>query len=162
MRRQMSPTPITPPTLTQLIVPWRLNFDNVSPPRVVVQQQNPPQCPLGSPIAHRTRSRAPLPAPLVGPKVTPLALNVNAGRYHQRGHYRMPTTKAVQTQDKQLEFAGICQAMDSNNVDRFCLSLPCVTGLGHTFGSVSPGPSYWQIPGASPTTSRPPLQDNVG
>ena len=70
MRQQAGVTPtnpttrtLLPPSPSQLIVPPRLNFDHVSPPRVVVPPQDsiPPPRPPKSPIAHRTRSRAPLP-----------------------------------------------------------------------------------------------------
>ena len=60
-------------------------------------------------------------APLAGPKVPPLALNVKAGRYHQQVQYRIPTLKAVQPQDKQQDFAGLCQALYANNVEGFSL-----------------------------------------
>ena len=49
----------------------------------------------------------------------PLALNVNAGQYHQRVQYLMPATKAVQPKDEQLEFTGLCQAMHADNIEGF-------------------------------------------
>ena len=78
--QQQHPPP--PTTLIPLPTPRKLNVDDVSPPRVVPLHQNtlPAQHPPRSPIAHRTRSRR--SEPLVGPKVTPLALNAKAGPYH--------------------------------------------------------------------------------
>ena len=58
-------------------------------------------------------------APLYGPKVTPLALSVNTGQYHHRVRYHIPTSKTVGSQDEQLEFAGLCQAMHSDDIDGF-------------------------------------------
>ena len=58
-------------------------------------------------------------APLLGPKVGPLVLNVNTSQYHQLVQYRITTTKVVQPQDEQQDFAGLCQAMDANNVEGF-------------------------------------------
>jgi hypothetical protein len=110
----------TPPTKSApLIAPRQINFDHVSPPRVVVQPKDnvPPPPPPKSPIVHRNRSRALLPnmTPLYEPKVTPLMLNADTGRYHQCVRYHIPTSKTVQSQDEQLEFVGLCQAMDANN-----------------------------------------------
>ena len=115
--QQHKPSPPATPIL--LPTPRKLNFNNVLPPRVVPLHQNtvPAQCPPRSPIAHRTQSRR--PEPLVGPKVTPLALNTKAGPYHHRVQYMIPTSKSVQPNDNYMDFGGLCQAMDKNNVESF-------------------------------------------
>jgi len=102
---------------TPLPTPRKLNFDNVSPPRVVDPQRNaiPAQRPPRSPIVTRSRSR--MAEPLVGPKVTPLALNASAGPYHHQVKYMVPTLKSVQPSNEYMDFAGLCQAMAMNEND---------------------------------------------
>ncbi len=57
--------------------------------------------------------------PLVGPKVKPLTLNTSAGPYHQRVKYMIPTSKLVQRNEDYMDFTGLCQAMDENDVESF-------------------------------------------
>jgi hypothetical protein len=96
--QQQLPPP--PPTPIPLPTPRKLNFDNLSPPRVDLPQQNtrPAQRPPRSPIMTRSRTR--MPEPLVGPKVKPLALNTLAGPYYQRVKYMIPMPKSVQRDEE--------------------------------------------------------------
>jgi hypothetical protein len=60
-----------------------------------------------------------MPEPLVGPKVKPLALNALAGPYHHWVQYMIPTSKSVQTNSEYMDFEGLCQSMDKNDVESF-------------------------------------------
>jgi len=60
-----------------------------------------------------------MPEPLVGPKVKPLALNAVAGPYHHQVQYMVPTAKSVQPGNEYMDFAGLCQAMNENDVESF-------------------------------------------
>ena len=115
-QQQQLPPPTTP---IPLPTPRKLNFNDVSPPRVVPRQQStiPDPCPPRSPIVTRSRSRT--SEPLVGPKVKPLALNASAGPYHKQVQHMIPTLKSVQPDNEYMDFAGLCQAMDKNYVESF-------------------------------------------
>jgi hypothetical protein len=57
--------------------------------------------------------------PLVGPKVKPLALNALAGPYHHQVKYMVATSNSVRPANEYIDFAGMCHAMNKNDVERF-------------------------------------------
>ena len=107
------------PTLVQApfqATPRRLNFTGTPSPRVGFSPQiplpSPPRSPPApEPIAHRTRSRVPAPAPL--------ALFTAGRPLHECVTYQMPTAKAIRSPAEPIGFAGLCRAMPATEVSGF-------------------------------------------
>jgi hypothetical protein len=113
--------------------PRHITFEDSSPPRVATDPpprvaivpmysaNSPPTAlPVRIPIAHRTRSHAP---------IAPLALFTGAQQYHAHIQYQIPTVKSIQAPVKQLGFAGLCEsfAMTPKEVDGFAYLCKALT-----------------------------------
>ena len=104
------PSPVQAPFQA---TPQRLNFTGTPSPRVGFSPQMPSSIPPLSlparePVAHRTRSRAPAPAPL--------ALFTTGKPLHECVTYQMPTAKAIRSPVEPIGFAGLCRAMPATEV----------------------------------------------
>jgi hypothetical protein len=109
----LSPTPVQAPFQA---TPRRLDFTGTPSPRVGFSPQmpspSPPRnLPAQEPVAHRTRSRAPAPAPL--------ALFTAGRPLHECVTYQMPTAKAIWSPVEPIGFAGLCRAMPATEVSGF-------------------------------------------
>ena len=109
----LSPTPVQAPFQA---APRRLDFTGIPSPRVgtlpqITSPVPPTRLPVREPIAHRTRSRAPAPAPL--------ALYTAGRPYHKCVNYQMPTAKTIRSRVEQIGFAGLCRAMPATEVMEF-------------------------------------------
>jgi hypothetical protein len=109
----LSPSPVQAPFQA---TPQRLDFTGTPSPRVGFSPQMPSpipplRLPAREPVAHRTRSRAPAPAPL--------ALFTAGRPLHECVTYQMPTAKAMRAPVKPIGFAGLCRAMPATEVSGF-------------------------------------------
>jgi hypothetical protein len=132
----LSPTPVQAPFQA---TPRRLDFTGTPSPRVRFSPQMPlPIPPLSlparEPVAHRTHSQAPAPAPL--------ALFTAGKPLHECVTYQMPTAKAIRSPGTNW----LCWPLQGHASYRgigICRSLPSIVPIRHARGTVCVRPIHW-------------------